>query len=447
LKAPNGEAFAAPHITKAEKRVFDLIREAVRRGISPGSMPGAWTPSPAQMRERISRAEAMLGFKLDPSQRAAVEMAVLSRLSCIEGSAGVGKSTIAFVIAQCIGASQVFGCAIAARAAFNLGQKARIDCDTIAAILHSHQRGDLTGHRMLIVDEASMVGVEDFAALMIEAQACGVSQIVFMGDAEQLFPVEAEGAPFVDIVGRSLVPTARLEVGHRFGASPGLAKLAALVRDPPLIEEWPKLGNLEGVTLIDAEDDAQAAEAVIARRAELLAKAASPFEVAIIAPFRSRGADAVGSLNTAIRASEGRQGHVEAGDMLMCIRNAPSVSNGERALVERLAEIRGDKHTILITEAGARLSFPLGSTAREPVINFTHGAAATVHKFQGSQADHVIALIPKGGDYLFGKPLLYTAITRARKSLTIIGDVRQIPRIATRRMSRETFLSTCEGQR
>jgi exodeoxyribonuclease V alpha subunit len=70
-----------------------------------------------------------------------------------------------------------------------------------------------------------------------------------------------------------------------------------------------------------------------------------------------------------------------------------------------------------------------------------YGYALTVHKFQGSQAKHVIAVIPANSDFLFGKPLLYTAISRAQISLAIIGDIDVIPRIAAREgVTRETAL-------
>jgi hypothetical protein len=98
-------------------------------------------------------------------------------------------------------------------------------------------------------------------------------------------------------------------------------------------------------------------------------------------------------------------------------------------------------HVFINFEDGSRGAFPLAPHAKGPCASIDFGYALTVHKFQGSQAKHIIAVIPANSDFLFGKPLLYTAISRAQISLTIIGDIEAIPRIAVRESdARDTAL-------
>lgn len=58
----------------------------------------------------------------------------------------------------------------------------------------------------------------------------------------------------------------------------------------------------------------------------------------------------------------------------------------------------------------------------------TWGYAYSVHKAQGSEFRHVIVVVSEDMARLFGKPALYTAVTRARETLTIVGDLAAIPR-------------------
>src|SRR5208337_4982034 len=93
-------------------------------------------------------------------------------------------------------------------------------------------------------------------------------------------------------------------------------------------------------------------------------------------------------------------------------------------------------HARVDFETGAQATFPLAPHANGPIAKLDYGHALTVHKFQGSQAEHVIAVIPANSDFLFGKPLLYTALSRAQVSLSVIGDIDAIPRIAAREGAR-----------
>jgi hypothetical protein len=66
----------------------------------------------------------------------------------------------------------------------------------------------------------------------------------------------------------------------------------------------------------------------------------------------------------------------------------------------------------------------------------TYGYATTIHKSQGGEYQHVIAIVPKNLPYTFGKPGLYTAVTRAKQTLTIMGALDELPDIISREDAR-----------
>jgi UvrD-like helicase C-terminal domain len=66
----------------------------------------------------------------------------------------------------------------------------------------------------------------------------------------------------------------------------------------------------------------------------------------------------------------------------------------------------------------------------------TYGYASTIHKSQGGEYQHVIAVVPRNLAFTFGKPSLYTAVTRAKQTLTIMGALDELPDITGREDAR-----------
>ena len=178
----------------------------------------------------------------------------------------------------------------------------------------------------------------------------------------------------------------------------------------------------------------------------MISAEADPLNIAIIAPFKTRGDEAVRELNFRVRRSLGRSGPIEPGELVIAASaDLVGVSNGVRGIVSRIgpdAKAKNNQpHAFIDFEDRNKGAFPLAPHDKGPCAGIDYGYALTVHKFQGSQAKHIIAVIPANSDFLFGKPLLYTAISRAQVSLTLIGEIEAIPRIAAREAdARETAL-------
>jgi exodeoxyribonuclease V alpha subunit len=99
---------------------------------------------------------------------------------------------------------------------------------------------------------------------------------------------------------------------------------------------------------------------------------------------------------------------------------------------------------VVVTEAGARVAFPdptgprLLSPSRLEALETVH--AMTIHKSQGSEFDEVVVVLPPAESRLATRELLYTAVTRARRVVTLVGGEDALRRAITNRVVRQTGL-------
>jgi hypothetical protein len=387
------------------------------------------------------------GVKLNQTQIDAVLLALRSGISFIAGGPGTGKTTICEAIASALGRRNVFGAALANRAANNLGRRANIEAVSVAKLLRTKALAEWCEYSVaeaLIIDESSMLGSRDFASTIRLARREGVKRLIFVGDEAQLPPIEA-GSPFADIVQSGKASIARLDRVYRFADGGGVAMLCCDVRRGGPFEDFTS-ANYPGVSFLPGTIGETVNLALNAYE-RLISAEANPLDIAIIAPFKTRGEEAVRELNAHVRRNLGRSGPIEPGELIIAASSDLGVvSNSVRGIVSKIgasnASAKNNRpHAFIDFEDGSNAAFPLAPHAKGPCVGIDYGYALTVHKFQGSQAKHVIAVIPANSDFLFGKPLLYTAISRAQISLTIIGDIDAIPRIAAREGdTRETSL-------
>jgi exodeoxyribonuclease V alpha subunit len=134
------------------------------------------------------------------------------------------------------------------------------------------------------------------------------------------------------------------------------------------------------------------------------------------------------------------EGHV-AGEPLLAHRNDydRELLNGDQGMVARLATPSGPRRVAVFMRAGRIVHHPL-----ELVLGTVERAyATTVHKAQGSEHDHVTLRLPdEDVPLLLSRALLYTAITRARRSVLIVGDPALLERGVKRASHRVTGLRT-----
>lgn len=422
-------------------------------------------------------------------QRDAVRAAAARRTSILVGGPGTGKTStvaglLALLVEQGEGVSRRPTIALAAptgKAAARLRESVldsvagfeQADRDRVGAVeavtLHRllgwrrdsstrfvRDRTNPLPHDVVVVDEASMLSLTMTARLLDALRP--TARLVLVGDPDQLASVEA-GAVLADLVTgyeqRTTSPVTRLLTSRRFGSRIG--HLAAAVRDADADEVMRLLRTAAGpgsddesVDFVEVDDPAAAEEAL---RGHLLGRAERLRDLALR-----------GDPGAALTA-------VDEHRLLCAHRDGPWGVSSWNARVERwLSEATGHHarqyagRPLLVTANDYRLGLSNGDTGvvvlgpahrlvaafgdpDEPVL---YGAstladaetahAMTIHKSQGSQAEHVTVLLPDADSRLLTRELLYTAITRAQGRVTVVGSEGAIRAAVPRRTARASGL-------
>ena len=362
--------------------------------------------------KRSGPPEAALFDGLTPSQAEAHAGLMHAPMGILCGAPGTGKTyTIARLIKYWKGLGySVKVCAPTGKAAQVLSNKVSCEVKTIHSML-GMTPGSMPefgrDYPMLadifVVDESSMIDSEMMGWLLESMSE--QSGLVLVGDAYQLPPVGA-GSPFLDIIRSGIIKVFELKEVKRQAEDSGIISLAhALIRN-----KKPMMGN--GVEFVRSpklsELEAFATNWWVENRGG---------DTKIIAPLRSRKFEAsVLRINDSI--SEARFGSCDTlntGDVVIFTRNDRklNVVNGMEGVI---AYSSPDSYHVI--SGDRRIVVPKGSI--DGVLERSY--AITVHKSQGSEWDEVLLLLPTNADFMFQLRLVYTAVTRAKRKLTIVGN-------------------------
>lgn len=384
---------------------------------------------------------------LDASQSAAVQLMLTARFALVTGPPGSGKTTTLRAALDELGPDvRVALAAPTGKAARRMSQATGRDASTLHRLLGYQGPGKWLATELaplsfdaVYVDESSMIDYDLARALL--AGAAG-SRLVLIGDADQLPPVGA-GRMFGDLVAiadRGFVPVARLTTQHRAAAESWVVRNAPAVLVGGPLELDPCAG-FDYVNVESGLDVPAAVRGVIGAHGEAV----------VLAPQRTgpAGTEALnaeldGMLNRVNPArvpgepTLKRDGvHVRRGMRVIQTRNdyGLDVMNGELGTV---LDIDGDRGPVVVTfeDLGRVVTF-----ARKESTALYPAYALTVHKTQGSEFPRVIVVCHSTHTHMLSRGILYTAITRAKQHVTIVGDARGIARaLATPSDARNTTL-------
>jgi exodeoxyribonuclease V alpha subunit len=382
---------------------------------------------------------------LTDEQWAAVRAAFGARISVLTGGPGVGKTrcTQGIVTEAKAANAKIALCAPTGRAARRLAEATGSDGEeseakTIHGLLEwvpGQEPGFKPGHPLpvdlVIVDESSMLNLQ-----LIEVLLDGLAEtthVVFVGDADQLPPIGA-GKPFEDLIDSGAVPVVRLTQIFRQAAKSMITTAAHEINHgrPPHLE--PEEDQEHDFFFIDRVMPERALETVVEVVAE---RAPAKFgvdpirDVQVLAPMY-KGPLGIDRLNARLQeelnpdGEKALHGRFRIGDRLIQTRNAHELKLMNGSIVFLRADDPAKKTITVDTEDGTRV-IPY-SEADD--LNLAY--AISVHKAQGCEVPVVVSVCHRAHSHMLNRPLLYTAITRARNSCILVGD-QAVLRSAVRR--------------
>lgn len=404
-------------------------------------------PEPRGLDRQIQAIAKESGIEYSEEQTQAIREAATSGLLLITGGPGTGKTTILRGILELLGQNQL-RCLLAAptgRAAKRLTEVTGEDASTIHRLLEAGidpATGKMFFARdaenplkcdAVIVDEMSMVDVSLLYSLL-QAIPTG-KRLILVGDPDQLPPV-GPGFPFGDMLRSGSLPTVRLTEIFR------QAQKSLIVMNAHRVNQG-EMPDLKCVSSDFFFMRRTSEEAVCALIRDLCAtrlpqKMGIPTDqIQVLSPTR-KGAVGTVNLNRLLQAALNPQSpdkkersygdyQFREGDRVMQIRNnydilwkkadgsavGAGIFNGDVGRIQTI-DPASETLSVLFDDRLAEYDFTqLGEL--EPAY------AMTVHKSQGSEYRAVILTAWNGSPYLLSRSILYTAITRARELLIIVG--------------------------
>ena len=369
---------------------------------------------------------------LDETQRAAAEHALRSGVSVLTGGPGTGKShTVAAMVS--LAATARKSVALAAptgRAAKRLEELTGSPASTIHRLLgaQGRKRGDeleFAGgfardaetpldEDVVVVDETSMLDVE-LAEALLDACADG-THVVFVGDAAQL-PSIGPGRVLGELIDSGVVAVTELTTLYRQDEGGTIARLATSVRGGDLP---PVADPTREVVVVPARGSAEAAHRVVQLVTDSVPRALGipADQVQVVTPVH-RGAAGTQALNVALKArlnpGDGRA-RFDPGDRVVATANHLEAepfgyANGEVGVV---AEVDPDGTVTVEFASGP------AEVKGKALGDLLHGWAITVHRAQGSEFPAVVVVLPPEAGGMLSRPLVYTALTRAQRHLSVV---------------------------
>ena len=411
-----------------------------------------YSVSDAEIEKRIKRIEKQTNIQLDEQQICAVKEAVRNGLLIITGGPGTGKTTTINTIIRYfeMEGMDIFLGAPTGRAAKRMSETTGFEARTIHRMLEVNGGAEGSGGferneknpletDVIIIDEMSMVDITLMHALL-KAILAG-TKLILVGDVNQL-PSVGPGTVLKDIIDSEQFHTVKLN------------KIFRQASTSDIIVNAHKINNGEEITLDNKSMDffflkRYEADKIINVTLQLITQKlpkfvdASAYDIQVLTPTR-KGLLGVERLNTVLqmylnppdkskREKEYNGVIFREGDKVMqiknnyqleweirskyglCIDKGMGVFNGDTGIIQ---EINTFAETMTISFDEGRMVEYSFKILEELELAY----AITIHKSQGSEYPAVVIPLFQGPRMLLNRNLLYTAVTRAKKCVTLVGD-------------------------
>lgn len=390
--------------------------------------------------------EKKTGFTISNEQRNAVEACFRNRISVITGGPGTGKSTIIDMIVSAWqmnnDKSKIALAAPTGKASQRMTEITGIEAFTIHRMLgyrimgskddpeyDKHYGGNSFFYNsenklpydLIVVDECSMLDIRLANALL---SAVGdKARIVLVGDVDQLPPI-GPGNFFRDLISCYVVPTTRLKLSFRQHGS--IAINAAKINNGEAAHAYIQDETFKTVKASPEKIQAEALKNYLE-----LVKIYGVNETLMISPMRRRSATATDTLNRLAQEAVNGESAVVAkfgdrvlrmNDRVLQVKNdaRKEVFNGEMGYIMDCNPEIGS--VTVMFDDGKVVEY----TRAEIRDNLILCYAVTTHKIQGSECKASVVCCSSEHWYMLQRNLLYTAVTRAKERVVLIGDMKAI---------------------
>ncbi|TQF03197.1 ATP-dependent RecD-like DNA helicase [Kitasatospora acidiphila] len=438
LPGDGGESVSAIYLVPFHRAEVSLSNQLLRLlHADTDRMPGFgdvdWGKALSWLAERT-------GAELAPEQEQAVRLALTERVAVLTGGPGCGKSfTVKSIVTLALAKkAKVLLAAPTGRAAKRLAELTGHQAATVHRLLELRPGGEAAYDRdrpldadLVVVDEASMLDLI-LANKLVKAVAPG-AHLLFVGDVDQL-PSVGAGEVLRDMLADGgPIPSVRLTRIFRQAQQSGVVVNAHRINEgkPPLTDGLPDF-------FLFVEDDTERTAGlvvdVVARRIPQRFRLDARRDVQVLAPMH-RGPAGAGNLNTLLQAAvtPGREGLPEkrfggrtfrVGDKVTQIRNnydkgRNGVFNGTVGVVTSLSA--EDQRLTVLTDEDEEVPYDF-----DELDELQHAYAVTIHRSQGSEYPAVVIPVTTSAWTMLQRNLLYTAVTRAKKLVVLVGSRKAI---------------------
>ncbi|MDA8739772.1 ATP-dependent RecD-like DNA helicase [Rhodobacteraceae bacterium] len=384
--------------------------------------------------------------ELSDEQLFAVNVSVNQPISVITGGPGAGKTTMVLGLVSALEALEqsVKICAPTGRAAKRIEDNPileKFSPSTIHRYLAMQQGPDKEDFDVMIVDEASMIDI-DLLVLLLESIPDGAS-LVFIGDPDQLPPV-GPGQVFRDIIDSGAVAVSRLTGNFRQAEFSDIIKAARGVIQGRLLDYE---GALEASDFVFLETPPnEVADKIISNFFEDLPSKLplhQQSEFQILSPMRNHEAG-ITNLNSVIQSklSDGKKPIFEkvgrgfekrffAGDRVIMTQNNYDIQvmNGDVGEISRK-----QANGYIVEFDGLEIPF-----SEVEIQSLELAYAISIHKSQGSEYPAVIIPITSEHSFMLSRNLIYTAITRGRQQVIMVGQIDCLEKAVARVMKDKRY--------
>lgn len=392
--------------------------------------------------EEISLIEEESGVIYNEEQKNAIRASLENKVTIISGGPGTGKTTIINAIVKMYiklhnfspmeAINDIALLAPTGRASKKMSLTTGLPARTIHRYLKWNKdtndfavnEFNKSKENLIIIDEMSMIDISLFNALLkgIKSNV----QLIMVGDVFQL-PSVGPGLVLNDLIESDLFTFCPLEHIYRQSSNSYIPYLALEIKNKDLNDEFTTQKDDYNFLEVESKHIKEMIKKICLMSKN---KGLNENDIQVLAPMY-KGENGIDNLNITLQdlfnPSDSTKQELKIGeityreqDKVLQLQNNPdcNVFNGDIGYIKKIIPKKGkDKDTIVIDFLGNKVEY-----TKEDMYQVKHAYAITIHKSQGSEFSHVILPISKGYYKMLYNKLIYTGVSRAKKSLVIIGE-------------------------